>query len=67
MLSAVSDGVTAIIGWFGQVLSALTTAASGSDPAGALYPLLAFIGIAVGLFIVFQAVRLIKSVISTGY
>lgn len=60
MLDAVTTGVTQVIAWFGQVLTALNT-------GGSWVALLPFIGVAVGIFVVFSAVRLIKSVISTGY
>lgn len=60
MLEAVGTGVTQVITWFGSVISALNT-------GGAWASLLPFIGIAVGVFVVFAGVRLIKSIVTTGY
>ncbi len=59
-MEAVTTGVTSVIGWFGQVIAAVF----GGGTWSALLP---FIGVAVGIFIAFAAVRVIKSIISTGY
>lgn len=61
MLAAVTTGVTNVINWFGSVISAI----GGAE--GSWADLLPFLGIAVGIFVVFAGVRLIKSVVSTGY
>ncbi len=60
-MAAITSGVTSVIDWFGSVISAIFGA------EGSWADLLPFIGVAVGIFIAFAAVRVIKSVISTGY
>lgn len=56
MVAAVGDGLTSIIGWFGDVIKALTV----TD--GALAPLLPLFAIGISISVVMIVVKLIRSV-----
>ena len=56
MVEAVGNGLTSIIGWFGDVIKALT----GAD--GALAPLLPLFAIGISISVVMIVVKLIRSV-----
>lgn len=58
MITVIGDGVTAVIGWIGQVVSAIFDTTDGSMSA-----LLPIIGVAVGIGIVGFGIRTIKNVV----
>lgn len=60
MIQNLTAGVTAVIGWFGDVVTALF---GESGSWAALAPI---VGVAVGIGIAFTAVRIIKSIV-VGY
>ena len=53
MMTAIGDGITAVIGYAGQVVTALTT--------GSMKDLLPVIGMAVGIGLVGWGIRVVKS------
>lgn len=55
MLEAISTGVTSVIGWGGNVLTAITT--------GSMSAVLPVVGIAIGLGIVGWGIATIKSLV----
>lgn len=57
MLTTIGDGVTSVISWVGEVVSALFTS------TGAMYTLLPIVGVAVGIGIVGFGIRTIKNVV----
>lgn len=57
MLEAVSTGVTSVIGWVGDVVSAMTT------EAGELGELLPLFGIGIAVSAVLLGVKVIKSIV----
>lgn len=63
MLSAVTNGLTTVLGWVGTVLSDILTAASGSTAGGALNALLPLFAIGISISVVFLAIKVIKRVV----
>lgn len=62
-MSAITSAVTAIIGYIGEVVTALFSAGgNGTDP-GALYALLPYFAIGIACSVVLFAVRGIRSLI----
>lgn len=57
MLEAVSSGLTTVIGWIGNVITAITTT------EGALAPLLPLFAIGIAISVVFLGVKAIKSIV----
>ena len=57
MLTAVSDGITAVIGWIGTFITSLTTT------TGALYPLLALFGIGIAISAILLSIKIVKSIV----
>lgn len=55
MLDAISSGVTAVIGWGGNVLTAITS--------GSMSAVLPVVGVAIGLGIVGWGIATIKSLV----
>lgn len=60
MISSITSGLSAILGWFGDVVNSLF------GTSGELASLLPAVGLAVSFGIVFSGIKLIKSVIK-GY
>lgn len=60
MIQLISDGVTAVIGYFGSVITALVTS------GGAWYSLAPLVGISIAVALVFTGVKIVKSLIH-GY
>lgn len=56
MIEAIGSGVTAVIGYAGEVITALV------GEAGALAPLLPVVGLAIGIGLVGWGIRTIKSI-----
>lgn len=66
MIDAISTGLSAVLGWFGQVVKSIFAPAATGTTNGVLAELLPAIGIGVALTLVFAGVNLVKSVIK-GY
>ena len=66
MISAITTGVTTFIGYVGNVISAITTAATEAGGGGAWNALLPVIGLGIGVMFVFFAISTVKSLIK-GY
>ena len=60
MIQLITDGVTAVIGYFGSVITALVTS------SGAWYSLAPLIGIAIACSLVFMGISVVKRLIK-GY
>lgn len=61
MIGLITSGVTNIITWFGQVISAIT-----DQTSGAWKDIGVFVGISVAVMLVFLGVRIVKRLIK-GY
>lgn len=57
MLSAVTSGLTTVIGWVGTVITAIT----GEN--GALAPLLPLFAIGIAISVVFLGIKAIRSIV----
>lgn len=57
MLSAVTSGLTTVIGWVGTVITAIT----GEN--GALSPLLPLFAIGIAISVVFLGIKAIRSIV----
>lgn len=67
MLTALQNGFTAIIGFVGDVISAIFgTVSEGGGVAGSWSEIQALIGIGVGIFLVRVSVGVVKSLVQ-GY
>ena len=66
MLQALQDGFSAIIGFVGEVISAIFGTASEGTTAGSWAEIQTLIGIGVGIFLVRVSVGVIKSLVQ-GY
>ena len=66
MLTALQDGFSAIIGFVGEVISAIFGTASADTTAGSWAEIQTLIGIGVGIFLVRVSVGVIKSLVQ-GY
>lgn len=61
MLTAIGQGVTSVISWIGEVITAIVTSAGEGTAAGAFNALLPVIGIGIGASVIFLGVKLIRS------
>lgn len=67
MLATIKEGVTTVIGFVGSVISAIFgTASADGGVSGSWSAILPVIGLGVGIFVIFFAVRTIKSLVQ-GY
>lgn len=57
MVAAIGDGLTAVIGWMGNVVDALTGA------EGALNALLPLLGIGIAISCLFVGIKMVKSLL----
>lgn len=57
LITAVSDGISSVIGWIGTFITSLTTT------TGALYPLLGLFAIGISISAILLGIRIVKSVV----
>ena len=62
-MSAITSAVTAIIGYIGEVVTALFSAGGTNQDPGALYALLPYFAIGIACSVVLFAVRGIRSLV----
>lgn len=63
MIQAISDGLTAVIGWIGTFIQSLlgTVPESGTGTSGALGALLPLVGIGIAVSAVMLGIRVVRS------
>ena len=63
MIQAISDGLTAVIGWLGTFIQSLvgTVPESGTGTSGALGALLPLLGVGIAISAVMLGIRVIRS------
>lgn len=60
MFTAITNALTEVFSWVGAVIQSLLTAASGSDPAGALNPLLPVFAITIAVSAFLLGIKVIR-------